>query len=520
MGDSNQYVDGPGQVGPTAQLDRGLASAAVAGMVSVGPYVEMSEVIYAQLHQMAYTSIESTPTGQGQQAVEEQQQQEGSTENECLEETFVATQGQQDQQQVVAPAQGNAFQAGVQQQGHMDFHDLKAMLMNEPPPAHNAEMPQHHQHRHHHQQEQQQLLVVHSMEKHPEMQVHEVESSRLLDLTTVGPRDTEDETNLEARGGGTVRCQAPQGATGVRVRLEDRFAENSSSSRDLMCEKFLSAQREQRGPALEHSNLVPVAHHLAEYCGQQTLEQQHQQQLHSDPIIGKVVSGPSSSVVQFVFPGYKQHKCFPDSAKMVLPPQNIPTEQLLESLHMKFNQGLEAPMHMGSLAPPVFRTDKHPSTQPRRSQEELEKELPNVFNEAKVQPKRHLDRSERKTLGDISNKMRGQAPSKSSYASTASQPEDGNYKRVRHNLMERDRRRRIRICCDELNYLVPFCNVETDKATTLQWSVTFLKYIQENHGKHLKQEFESMFCNKAEQSIKPKETSKVSEEMMAPHTTH
>lgn len=48
------------------------------------------------------------------------------------------------------------------------------------------------------------------------------------------------------------------------------------------------------------------------------------------------------------------------------------------------------------------------------------------------------------------------------------------------------RRRRIRICCDELNLLVPFCNAETDKATTLQWTTAFLKYIQERHGDSLK----------------------------------
>lgn len=47
-------------------------------------------------------------------------------------------------------------------------------------------------------------------------------------------------------------------------------------------------------------------------------------------------------------------------------------------------------------------------------------------------------------------------------------------------------RRRIRICCDELNLLVPFCNAETDKATTLQWTTAFLKYIQERHGDALK----------------------------------
>lgn len=51
----------------------------------------------------------------------------------------------------------------------------------------------------------------------------------------------------------------------------------------------------------------------------------------------------------------------------------------------------------------------------------------------------------------------------------------------------REFRRRIRLCCDELNLLVPFCYADTDKATTLQWTTAFLKYIQEIHGDRLKQ---------------------------------
>uniref|UniRef100_A0A4W4FTF5 BHLH domain-containing protein n=1 Tax=Electrophorus electricus TaxID=8005 RepID=A0A4W4FTF5_ELEEL len=60
-------------------------------------------------------------------------------------------------------------------------------------------------------------------------------------------------------------------------------------------------------------------------------------------------------------------------------------------------------------------------------------------------------------------------------------------RRERHNSKERDRRRRIRLCCDELNLLVPFCNTDTDKATTLQWTTAFLKYIREMYGDSLKQ---------------------------------
>ncbi|KAL7864517.1 hypothetical protein AOLI_G00159370 [Acnodon oligacanthus] len=75
--------------------------------------------------------------------------------------------------------------------------------------------------------------------------------------------------------------------------------------------------------------------------------------------------------------------------------------------------------------------------------------------------------------------------------------------RERHNSKERDRRRRIRLCCDELNLLVPFCTAETDKATTLQWTTAFLKYIRELHGDSLKQDFENAFCGKTGVRLKP-----------------
>ncbi|KAK7131777.1 hypothetical protein R3I93_018365 [Phoxinus phoxinus] len=72
-----------------------------------------------------------------------------------------------------------------------------------------------------------------------------------------------------------------------------------------------------------------------------------------------------------------------------------------------------------------------------------------------------------------------------------------------HNRKERDRRRRIRLCCDELNLLVPFCYADTDKATTLQWTTAFLKYIQEIHGDCLKQDFQRTFCGKTGLRLKP-----------------
>uniref|UniRef100_A0AAY5L909 Transcription factor-like 5 protein n=1 Tax=Esox lucius TaxID=8010 RepID=A0AAY5L909_ESOLU len=76
--------------------------------------------------------------------------------------------------------------------------------------------------------------------------------------------------------------------------------------------------------------------------------------------------------------------------------------------------------------------------------------------------------------------------------------------------------RRIRFCCDELNVLAPFCNQETDKATTLQWTTAFLKYIREVYGDSIKQDFQSTFCGKTGQRIKPSSAS--SHVMVLPDT--
>ncbi|KAJ8411948.1 hypothetical protein AAFF_G00142150 [Aldrovandia affinis] len=72
---------------------------------------------------------------------------------------------------------------------------------------------------------------------------------------------------------------------------------------------------------------------------------------------------------------------------------------------------------------------------------------------------------------------------------------DHSQRRERHNAIERNRRQRIRICCDELNMLVPFCHRGTDMASTLQWTTEFLKYIKETFGDSLKM--------KTEQAISP-----------------
>ncbi|XP_029011052.1 transcription factor-like 5 protein isoform X2 [Betta splendens] len=76
-----------------------------------------------------------------------------------------------------------------------------------------------------------------------------------------------------------------------------------------------------------------------------------------------------------------------------------------------------------------------------------------------------------------------------------------NQRRERHNCKERERRKRIRLYCDELNMLVPFCNSDTDKVTTLQWTTAYLTYVNKSYGDTLKAEFQKTFTYEKEVSV-------------------
>uniref|UniRef100_A0A3Q3W505 BHLH domain-containing protein n=1 Tax=Mola mola TaxID=94237 RepID=A0A3Q3W505_MOLML len=68
-------------------------------------------------------------------------------------------------------------------------------------------------------------------------------------------------------------------------------------------------------------------------------------------------------------------------------------------------------------------------------------------------------------------------------------------RRERHNRKERERRRRIRSYCDELNMLVPFCQSTSGMLATLQWTTAFLKYINDTYGDTLKESFGAPTAN-------------------------
>ncbi|KAM6929807.1 uncharacterized protein PEZ65_008943 [Lycodopsis pacificus] len=99
-------------------------------------------------------------------------------------------------------------------------------------------------------------------------------------------------------------------------------------------------------------------------------------------------------------------------------------------------------------------------------------------------------------------------PSKAASAAPASAGESGSstsnrtqshlsliQRREVHNSNERKRRKMIRLYCDELNMLVPFCESDTDKVTTLQWTTDFLRYIKKTYGDTFKEEFQKRFAD-------------------------
>ncbi|KAF7210198.1 uncharacterized protein [Nothobranchius furzeri] len=72
-------------------------------------------------------------------------------------------------------------------------------------------------------------------------------------------------------------------------------------------------------------------------------------------------------------------------------------------------------------------------------------------------------------------------------------------RRDRHNSNERERRKKIRLCCDELNKMVPFCDSYTDKVSTLLWTVSFLTYIKTIHGDAFNADFMKFIIQKGEE---------------------
>ncbi|XP_053055721.1 transcription factor-like 5 protein isoform X4 [Acinonyx jubatus] len=313
---------------------------------------------------------------------------------------------------------------------------------------------------------------------------------RMMLLSEAGaPAAAEKTPGADGPGPGAPRPKAPDGGGGkenaegapearaksaVRVRLEDRFnsipAEPPSAPR--------GAEPPEPGVAL--NNLVTLIRHPSELMNVPL----HQQQNKCTTLV-KNKTATAATALQFTYPVF--------TANAGSNPSQVQEVESTKQTLGGRNKALPEQVWI-------------------KVGEALCKQAINKRNRSRT---RQLDTNvERRALGEIQNVGEASTaaqgawpPAESSQANLGEQSQSGpqggrSQRRERHNRMERDRRRRIRICCDELNLLVPFCNAETDKATTLQWTTAFLKYIQERHGDSLKKEFESVFCGKTGRRLK------------------
>ncbi|XP_053055720.1 transcription factor-like 5 protein isoform X3 [Acinonyx jubatus] len=314
---------------------------------------------------------------------------------------------------------------------------------------------------------------------------------RMMLLSEAGaPAAAEKTPGADGPGPGAPRPKAPDGGGGkenaegapearaksaVRVRLEDRFnsipAEPPSAPR--------GAEPPEPGVAL--NNLVTLIRHPSELMNVPL----HQQQNKCTTLV-KNKTATAATALQFTYPVF--------TANAGSNPSQVQEVESTKQTLGGRNKALPEQVWI------------------KVGEEALCKQAINKRNRSRT---RQLDTNvERRALGEIQNVGEASTaaqgawpPAESSQANLGEQSQSGpqggrSQRRERHNRMERDRRRRIRICCDELNLLVPFCNAETDKATTLQWTTAFLKYIQERHGDSLKKEFESVFCGKTGRRLK------------------
>uniref|UniRef100_W5M8F4 Transcription factor like 5 n=1 Tax=Lepisosteus oculatus TaxID=7918 RepID=W5M8F4_LEPOC len=275
----------------------------------------------------------------------------------------------------------------------------------------------------------------------------------------------------------------------ARVCLEKRFG---CSPCDI------SRRPETQAPSGALSNFLSGLHHPAELLG-----------VSKGLKLGRTKLAPRPVPIELTYPLYGASLC--NSAENTgTSAQSIGSfSQFLESAkHQELiprNFTFSYQQDTESFEPTVLTQTKSLAEQVWVNQEE--KEILQARRRASSRRSRARGQqaaSERRALSDIQNVLA--APGGEAADGTLRKSRgyrENSLRRERHNSMERDRRRRIRICCDELNILVPFCTPETDKATTLQWTTAFLKYIDEVHGDSLRKEFENAFCGKTGKRLKP-----------------
>ncbi|XP_010720796.1 transcription factor-like 5 protein [Meleagris gallopavo] len=360
--------------------------------------------------------------------------------------------------------------------GHADFQELRMMLLGEVnPPAGQAD-------------------------KTPKGGSEEVSGRGLL-----GAKHGESFAGV-SKGSVVVERVAmaaePRSKSAVRVRLEDRF--NSIQTENPRCQ-----EPQESGVTL--NNLVTLIRQPSELVGVPL----HQHQNKCAAVV-KNKSTPTTPSPQFTHPLFAMSAA--GTANSSQAQASGTSCAILESAK---HQEIGIPrtysfcyhQEMESTKQTVGAMNKALPEEVwiKVGEDTLCKQAINKRSCSRISPMdANIDRkplSEIQNMRDSQSTAAAQGPWQSAQSHSSVQVQSGTQegvtqRRERHNRMERDRRRRIRICCDELNLLVPFCTADTDKATTLQWTTAFLKYIQEKHGDSLKQEFETVFCGKTGRRLK------------------
>ncbi|NWR73505.1 TCFL5 protein, partial [Centropus unirufus] len=297
----------------------------------------------------------------------------------------------------------------------------------------------------------------------------------------------------------------PRSKSAVRVRLEDRF--NSIQRENPRCQ-------EPQESGVTRNNLVTLIRQPSELIGVPL----HQQE-NKCPAVGKNKTAPSTPALPLTYPLFAMNTC--STSGSANPPQAQTSGTSCTTLEASRHQDLGIPKTLSFCYQEIESTKQTVGTMSKALPEEVWIKVGEDTLSTQVINRRSCSRIsplvtniDRKPLSEIQNMHEDSqssasavSPWQSAQSNSSVQMQSGSQdgitqRRERHNRMERDRRRRIRVCCDELNLLVPFCTVDTDKATTLQWTTAFLKYIQERHGDSLKQEFETVFCGKTGRRLK------------------
>ncbi|XP_043946336.1 transcription factor-like 5 protein [Protopterus annectens] len=451
--------------------------------------VEMSEVEYTQLQHILYSQME-TQTAEGEIETRLNPALFSNSTNPIYQSS-----GGQSQVSYSLPSTANPlmhpamgqpssnsdshYLTSNQCMGHIDVQELKLMLFSDPS-----------------------VNKIAQVEKTPNSVFGNASG---LSITRLKNTETMSYTNKEnipvEKSGMAAECK-PKST--VRVRLEDRF--NSISSDIPRCQ-----ENQESGVTL--SNLVTLIRHPSELIGMPS----HQQQNKCTALVKNKAA--ATSALQFAYPLFAANIC--SSAESCSSTQSQDTGSLCHMLESTKHKELGLPRALSYCYQQESESAK-PSMSSRskvlpeqiwiKVEDALCMQAANRSSRGRI--RRVNTSADRRALNDIQNVPESQntaSTQEEQWPSTRSKPTDlspnkqapgTSQRRERHNRMERDRRRRIRNCCDELNLLVPFCTSETDKATTLQWTASFLKYIQERHGDTLKKEFESVFCGKTGRQLK------------------